>query len=79
MSVLQRLLERNAFSSTDLLYYVQEASIEELTQLLAGTPAAAQLLSDRTFGSIRTIAANYLSTPGPVLEQPGRITAARRG
>jgi hypothetical protein len=79
MSVLQRLLERNAFSSTDLLYYVQEASIEELKQLLAGTLAAAQLLSDRTFGSIRTIAANYLSTPGPVLEQPGRITAARRG
>jgi hypothetical protein len=78
-SVLQRLLERNLFSGKDLLYYVQEASIAELTPLLAGTPAAAQLLSDRTFGSIRTIAANYLSTPGPVLEQPGRITAARRG
>jgi hypothetical protein len=79
MSVLQRLLERNAFSSNDLLYYVQEASIEELTPLLAGTPAAAQLASERTFGSIRTIASNYLSNPGPVLEQPGRIIAARRG
>jgi hypothetical protein len=78
MSVLQRLLERSAFSSKDLLYYVQEAPIDELKAFLAGTPAASQLASDRTFGSIRTIAYNYLATPGPVLEQPGRIIAARR-
>ncbi|KVP96864.1 hypothetical protein WJ97_13385 [Burkholderia ubonensis] len=61
-SVLRRLVDRNQLSIKDLLYYVQAASIEELTPLLAGTPAAAQLVSDKTFGSIRTIAANYLST-----------------
>lgn len=61
-SVLRRLVDKNQLSIKDLLYYVQAASIEELTPLLAGTPAAAQLVSDKTFGSIRTIAANYLAT-----------------
>lgn len=61
-SVLRKLVERKQLSIKDLLYYVQAASIEELTPLLAGTPAAAQLVSDKTFGSIRTIAANYLAT-----------------
>jgi len=61
-SVLRRLVDTNRLSIKDLLYYVQAASIEELTPLLAGTPAAAQLVSDKTFGSIRTIAANYLAT-----------------
>lgn len=61
-SVLRKLVERQQLSIKDLLYYVQAASLEELTPFLAGTPAAAQLVSDKTFGSIRTIAANYLST-----------------
>jgi len=61
-SVLRRLVERNQLSIKDLLYYVQAASIEELQPLLEGTPAFAQLASDKTFGSIRTIAANYLAT-----------------
>lgn len=61
-SVLRRLVDKNQLSIKDLLYYVQAASIDELTPLLAGTPAAAQLVSDKTFGSIRTIAANYLAT-----------------
>lgn len=61
-SVLRRLVDKNQLSIKDLLYYVQAASIEELVPLLAGTPAAAQLVSDKTFGSIRTIAANYLAT-----------------
>lgn len=61
-SVLRKLVERNQLSIKDLLYYVQAASVEELTPLLAGTPAAAQLVSEKTFGSIRTIAANYLAT-----------------
>lgn len=61
-SVLRRLAERKKLSIKDLLYYVQAAPIEELEPLLAGTPAAAQLVSDKTFGSIRTIAANYLAT-----------------
>lgn len=61
-SVLRRLVERKQLSIKDLLYYVQAAPIAELEPLLAGTPAAAQLVSDKTFGSIRTIAANYLAT-----------------
>lgn len=61
-SLKRRLMEKNQLSIKDLLYYAQAASIEELTPLLAGTPAASQLMSDRTFGSIRTIATNYLST-----------------
>ncbi|KVP39644.1 type IV secretion system DNA-binding domain-containing protein [Burkholderia ubonensis] len=61
-SVLRRLSDKGQLSIKDLLYYVQAASLEELTPLLAGTPAAAQLVSEKTFGSIRTIAANYLAT-----------------
>lgn len=61
-SVLRKLVELKRLSIKDLLYYVQAAPVEELEPLLAGTPAAAQLVSDKTFGSIRTIAANYLST-----------------
>lgn len=61
-SVLRQLSDKNRLSIKDLLYYVQGASMEELTPFLAGTPAAAQLVSDKTFGSIRTIASNYLAT-----------------
>lgn len=61
-SVLRQLSDKNRLSIKDLLYYVQAASMEELTPFLAGTPAAAQLVSDKTFGSIRTIASNYLAT-----------------
>lgn len=61
-SLKRRLMERSQLSIKDLLYYAQAASVEELTPLLAGTPAASQLMSDRTFGSIRTIATNYLAT-----------------
>lgn len=61
-SVLRRLEEQNKLSIKDLLYFVQAAPIEELTPFLAGTAAAAQLTSEKTFGSIRTIASNYLAT-----------------
>lgn len=61
-SVLRKLDELKRLSAKELLYYVQAAPIEELNQFLAGTPAAAQLVSERTFGSIRTIASNYLAT-----------------
>ena len=61
-SVLRKLSEDRNLSIRSLLHYVQSASIEELTPILAGSAAAAQLTSDKTFGSIRTIAANYLST-----------------
>lgn len=60
-AVLQKLFEKRRTSLRDLLWTVQAASIDELKPLLAGTPAAAQLQSDKTFGSIRTIASNYLS------------------
>lgn len=61
-SVLRKLDEQGKRSIKNLLYYIQAAPVEELQPLLAGTPAAAQLVSDKTFGSIRTIAANYLAT-----------------
>jgi type IV conjugative transfer system coupling protein TraD len=60
-AVLQKLFEQRRTSLRDLLWTVQAASIEELKPLLSGTPAAAQLQNDKTFGSIRTIASNYLS------------------
>lgn len=61
-SVLRKLIELQRLSIKDLLYYCQAAPLEELSEFLAGTPAAAQLVSDRTFGSIRTIATSYLAT-----------------
>jgi len=61
-SVLRKLSEKKRLSIKDLLYYIQAAPVSELEPFLAGTPAAAQLVSDKMFGSIRTIAANYLST-----------------
>jgi type IV conjugative transfer system coupling protein TraD len=60
-SVLRRLFDQKRLNTKTLLYYAQAAPIEELEEFLAGTPAAAQLVSDRTFGSIRTIVTNYLS------------------
>ncbi|MBC8741863.1 type IV secretion system DNA-binding domain-containing protein [Paraburkholderia sp. UCT31] len=58
---LQRLAEMGKNSIKDLLYLVQAAPISELETVLAGTAASAQLASERTFGSIRTIASNYMS------------------
>ncbi|MBK3780400.1 type IV secretion system DNA-binding domain-containing protein [Paraburkholderia aspalathi] len=61
-SVLRKLDDQRRLSIKTLLYYVQAAPISELEPFLAGTAAASQLVSDRTFGSIRTIAANFLAT-----------------
>jgi hypothetical protein len=61
-SVLRKLDEQRRLSIKTLLYYVQAAPISELEPFLAGTAAASQLVSDRTFGSIRTIATNFLAT-----------------
>ena len=61
-SVLRKLSEDCNLSIRSLLYYVQAAPLEELVPFLAGSAAASQLTSDKTFGSIRTIAANYLAT-----------------
>lgn len=76
-SVLRKLVEKNQLSIKDLLYYVQAASLEELTPLLAGTPAAAQLVSDKTFGSIRTIAANYLATYAYLTDNDNPFSVAK--
>ena len=69
---MQALWERGKRSLGDLMYAVQAASIAELTTLLAGTAAAAQLTSDKTFASIRTIASNYLKAYAYLIssEQP---------
>lgn len=61
-STLRKLSEMNRLSIADLLYYVQDAPMSELEVFLNGTPAKAQLVSDKMFGSIRTIATRYLST-----------------
>lgn len=61
-AILRKLSEEGRLSIKDLLYYAQAASMEELKVFLANTAAAAQLVSDKTFGSIRTIVSTYLST-----------------
>jgi len=76
-SVLRRLAEEKRLSIKDLLYYVQVASIEELTPFLASTAAAAQLSSERTFGSIRTIASNYLATYAYLADHPDPFSVAK--
>lgn len=60
-SVLRKLWETQRLTLKDFLYYVQAASIAELTELLVGTAAVSQLAADKTFGSIRTIAGNYVA------------------
>lgn len=62
MCCMQKLWERGQTSLKDLLYAVCAAPPSELQGLLANTAAAAQLASEKTLGSIRTIAANYLSS-----------------
>lgn len=59
-AVLRKLLEEKACTLTNMLYYAQAAPVKELAVFLAGTPAAPQLESEKTFGSIRTITTNYL-------------------
>jgi len=61
-SILRRLSEENSLNIERLLYYVQSAGLEELNTFLAGTAASAQLVSEKTFGSIRTIASAYMAT-----------------
>lgn len=60
-SCMQSLWDAGRKALGDLLYAVQAAPMAELAKLLAGTPAAAQLGSDKTFGSIRTIASKYMT------------------
>ena len=61
-AVLRRLHETQQLSILSLLYYVQSAPIPVLEPFLEGTSASAQFASEKTFGSIRTIATNYLAT-----------------
>lgn len=61
-SVLRKLWEANRLTLADFLYYVQVAPMKELKELLEGTPAVSQMNSEKMFGSIRTIASNYLTS-----------------
>ena len=76
-AVMRRLMEQNRFSIKDLLYTCQSATMEELKPLLAGTPAAAQLVSERTFGSIQTIVTNYLSTYAYLTDSDNPFSVAK--
>jgi type IV secretory pathway TraG/TraD family ATPase VirD4 len=80
-SCLQALAERGRTRLSDLLWAVQSASVRELAQLLDGTPAAAQLAAEKTFGSIRTIATNYLGPYNYLAEheQPFSVSRFIRG
>lgn len=75
-SVLRRLWETKRLNLQDFLYFVQQAPTKELKELLEGTPAMSQLASEKTFGSIRTIASNYLMSYDflPVDRQPFSVT-----
>jgi hypothetical protein len=61
-SLLRKLWETNRLNMRDFLYYVQAAPISELQTMLEGTAAAGQMASEKTFGSIRTIASNYVTS-----------------
>lgn len=60
-SCIQALAEQGRNDLKSLLWAVQLATIPELKELLAGKPAQAQLQTEKTFGSIRTIATNFFS------------------
>ncbi|MCC5611334.1 type IV secretion system DNA-binding domain-containing protein [Nostoc sp. CHAB 5834] len=60
-AVLRKLWTTNQLKLEDLLYYVLSAPTSELKTFLQGTAATAQMSSEKTFGSIRTIASNYLT------------------
>lgn len=77
-SVLRKLSEDKNLSIRSLLHYVQAATIDELKPFLAGTAAASQLNSDKTFGSIQTIAANYLATYAYLQESDTPFSVAAR-
>lgn len=76
-SVLRKLADQKRLSIKDLLYYVQAASMDELEVFLQGTPAKAQLVSDKMFGSIRTIATRYLSTYAYLSDQDNAFSIAK--
>jgi type IV conjugative transfer system coupling protein TraD len=76
-AVLQKLFEKKRTSLRDLLWTVQAAPINELRVLLAGTSASAQLQADKTFGSIRTIAANYLSAYNYLADGAAEFSVAK--
>jgi DNA polymerase III delta prime subunit len=61
-SVLRKLWEAQRLTLADFLYFVQVAPVKELKILLEGTPAISQMGSEKMFGSIRTIASNYLTS-----------------
>lgn len=84
-SVLRRLWEKKQLSLAHFLYAIQVAPLEELRELLAGTPAASQLEAEKTFGAIRTIASSYLNayeylpTNRPVFSVTQMIRAEHSG
>ena len=61
-AVLRKLWENQRLTLKDFLYFVQAAPLAELAALLEGTAAASQLAAEKTFGSIRTIAGNYVAS-----------------
>ena len=75
-AVLRKLSETKNLSIRSLLYYVQTSPLEELAVFLKGTAAAAQMGSDKTFGSIRTIATKYLATYGYLLHSDTPFSVA---
>ena len=60
--ILERLFKAKKLTLKEFLYAVQVAPTSELKVFLEGTAAASQLTSEKTFGSIRTIASNYVNT-----------------
>ncbi|MCL4722758.1 MAG: type IV secretion system DNA-binding domain-containing protein [Rhodocyclaceae bacterium] len=76
-SVMRALLTRGDLTLKSMLTAIQSMPMSELAIMLKGTPAAAQLESDKTFGSIRTIASNYLSTFNYLADEPSDFSVAR--
>ncbi|GIK44763.1 MAG: hypothetical protein BroJett012_06660 [Betaproteobacteria bacterium] len=76
-SVMRSLLARGDLTLKSMLTAIQSMPMSELALMLKGTPAAAQLESEKTFGSIRTIASNYLSTFNYLADEPSDFSVAR--
>lgn len=62
IALMRKLWSREERELKDLLYYACVAPVDELRTFLEGTSASALMVSEKTFGSIRSIVATYLDS-----------------
>lgn len=62
IALMRKLWSRDEKNLKDLLYYACVAPVDELRTFLEGTTATALMVSEKTFGSTRSIVSTYLSS-----------------